>query len=85
MTESIQEQALPLLCNCHASSASHSRFKNLLAGWRRLPFGGGFGLPLRAYSADALLGERPRRELCGRAPATPIAMPGFTDLVTAVK
>jgi len=41
---------------------------------------------VRAYSADALLGGNPfGASSAARAPTTPMVMPGFTDLVTAVK
>jgi hypothetical protein len=46
----------------------------------------GSAYTLRAYSADALLGGTPfGASSAARVPATPIVMPGFTDLVTAVK
>jgi serine protease Do len=74
--------------DCHATGASRSRFRrHLLAGvatFALLAVGSAY--TLRAYSADALLGGTPfGASSAARAPATPIAMPGFTDLVTAVK
>ena len=46
----------------------------------------GSAYTFRAYSADALLAGTPfGASSAARAPAMPIVMPGFTDLVTAVK
>jgi hypothetical protein len=88
MTEIHTGAGSPADADCHARGASHSRFRrHLLAGvatFALLAVGSAY--TLRAYSADALLGGTPfGASSAARGPATPIAMPGFTDLVTAVK
>ena len=73
---------------CHARRAAQSRFKRrLLAGVATFALlAAGSAYTLRAYSADALLGETPfGASSAARAPAATIIMPGFTELVTAVK
>ena len=73
---------------CHATGASQSRLRrHLLAGVATFALlAAGSAYTLRAYSADALFGGTPfGASSAARAPATPIVMPGFTDLVTAVK
>ena len=72
----------------HASRAAQSTFKrHLLAGVATLTLlAASSAYTLHAYSADALSGGTPfGASAAARAPATPIVMPGFTDLVTAVK
>ena len=72
----------------HAGRAARPTFKrHLLAGVATFALlAAGSAYTLRAYSADAPLGGTPfGASSAARAPATPIVMPGFTDLVTAVK
>jgi len=72
----------------HPWPAAESRFKrHLLVGVATVALlAAGSAYTLRAYSADARLSRSPFGESsAARVPATPIAMPGFTDLVTAVK
>src|SRR5215468_5111295 len=74
--------------NDTAGLATHSRFKRrLLAGVATVALlAAGSAYTLRAYSADAHLGASPfGANSAARVPATQIAVPGFADLVTAVK
>jgi len=67
-----------------AGTAAHSRIRrHLLAGVATVALlAAGSVYTLRAYSGDA---TQFGASSAARMPATPIAMPGFTDLVTAVK
>jgi serine protease Do len=68
--------------------ATQSRFKRrLLAGVAAIALiAAGSAYTLRAYSADAHLGASPfGASSAARVPATQIALPGFADLVSAVK
>jgi serine protease Do len=72
----------------HVGRAARPTLKrHLLAGVATFALlAAGSAYTLRAYSADALLGGTPfGASSAARVPATPIVMPGFTDLVTAVK
>ena len=72
----------------HARRATQSRFKRqLLAGVATVALlAAGSAYTLRAYSADAHLGGTPfGASSAARAPATPISLPGFADLVSAVR
>jgi serine protease Do len=72
----------------HARRATQSRFKRqLLAGVATVALlAAGSAYTLRAYSADANLGGTPfGASSAARAPAAPISLPGFADLVTAVR
>ena len=72
----------------NARLATQSRFKrHLLAGAATVALlAAGSAYTLRAYSADAHLGASPfGASSAARVPATQIAVPGFADLVTAVK
>src|SRR6476620_3888239 len=87
MTEIQTGAGSPADANCHARGASRSRFRrHLLAGVATVALlAAGSAYTLRAYSADAHLGGTPfGASTAARAPVTPIAMLGFTDLVTAV-
>src|SRR5215472_14330388 len=72
----------------HARRATQSRFKrHLLAGVATVALlAAGSAYTLHAYSADAHLGGTPfGASSAARVPATPISLPGFADLVTAVR
>ena len=71
-----------------AGNPARSKFKrHLLAGVATLALlAAGSAYTLRAYSADAIPGGSAfGATSAARVPANPIVMPGFTDLVTAVK
>jgi serine protease Do len=72
----------------HARRATQSRFKrHLLAGVATVALlAACSAYTLHAYSADAHLGGTPfGASSAARVPATPISLPGFADLVTAVR
>jgi serine protease Do len=79
---------LPADAMHRARAAARSKFKrHLLAGAATLALLASASVyTLSAYSADILPGGRPfGAATAARAPANPIVMPGFADLVTAVK
>jgi serine protease Do len=73
--------------DCRVTGAYQSRLRrHLLAGVATFALlAAGSAYTLRAYSADALGGTPFGASSAARAPAAPIVMPGFSDLVTAVK
>src|SRR5215831_7136566 len=74
--------------NDSAGLVTHSKFKRrLLAGVATVALlAAGSAYTLHAYSADAHLGGTPfGASSAARVPATPISLPGFADLVTAVR
>jgi serine protease Do len=88
MTKSLTGAGAPADTDCHARLATQSKFKkHLLAGVATVALlAAGSAYTMRAYPADTLLSGAPfGASSAARAPATAIAMPGFTDVVTAVK
>src|SRR5262245_23224201 len=72
----------------NAGLATQSRLKrHLLAGVATVALlAAGSAYTLRAYSAEAHLGASPfGASSAARVPASQIALPGFADLVSAVK
>src|SRR5262245_25297012 len=87
MTKTHTEAASPDNVAYSAKPEVPARLKrHLLAGVATIALlAAGSALTLHAYSADAHLGGPFGASSAARAPTTPIAMPGFADLVTAVK
>jgi serine protease Do len=88
MTNNKTTRPVPAGVSRLAGGSAHSKFKrHLLAGVATLALlASASAYTLRAYSADVLPGGSAfGTSSAARAPANPIIMPGFTDLVTAVK
>lgn len=88
MTNIPTESDVPAATARRGIGAVQSKFKrHLLGGVAVLALlASGSVYSVRAYSADTLLGGNPfGASSAARAPTTPMVMPGFTDLVTAVK
>jgi len=81
------EATAPGDTNDAAGFATHSRFKRrLLAGVATVALlAAGSAYTIGAYSADAHLTSPFGASSAARVPAAQIALPGFADLVTAVR